>query len=139
MTVGDITAIPPRYQYAAGFREIVVAVTPVQIQMLRIHFEAPKRIITATGMSQAFGYSYQFANLHYGRLARLVRERLNFSPDSVHLGSLSEFEKRNDERHWIMREELVQALGILGWVESASFDVAVFLPEEMAEPLEMTE
>jgi 5-methylcytosine-specific restriction protein A len=116
MMVDDITVVPSPQQYAAAFHEIGSAVTPVQIQMLRIHFEAPKRTITATGMSQAFGYRYQYANLHYGRLAHLVGEKLDFSPDSVYLGLLVEFEKRNDEWHWIMREELVQALEILGWV-----------------------
>lgn len=139
MMAGDIPVVPSPHQYAAALHEIGAAVTPVQIHILRLHFEAPRRTITATGMSQAFGYSYQFANLHYGRLAHLVGEKLDFSPDSVHLGSLVEFEKRNDEWHWIMREELAQALEILGWVEGASLDVAVFLPEETAEPLEMTE
>lgn len=77
--------------------------------------------------------------MHYSRLARPVSEKLDFSRDSVHLGSLVEFEKRNDEWHWIMCEELAQALEILAWVESVSLDVAAFLPEETVEPLEMTE
>lgn len=133
----DTIAVPSPREYAQALR--ATDITPLQVEMLRIHFEAPERTITATGMSWAFGHSYQFANSHYGRLGRLVGEKLGFDPDTVYLGSLVEFDKRNNEWHWIMREEVSQALEMLGWVDGVSIDVNAFLPEEVPEPTEMTE
>lgn len=137
MMTDDTVAVPSPREYAQALREIDI--TPLQVEMLRIHFEAPERTITATVMSQAFDHDYPFANLHYGRLGRLVGEKLGFDPATVYLGSLVEFDKRNNEWHWIMREEVAEALEMLGCVDGASIDVSAFLPEEVSEPAEMTE
>lgn len=70
---GDTVAVPSMREYAQALLEIDA--TPLQVEMLRIHFEAPERTITATDMSRAFDHDYPFANLHYGRLGRLVGEK----------------------------------------------------------------
>lgn len=86
--------------------------------MLRAHYWAPNRTVTAEQLAGAIGYSsYVSVNMHYGRLARLVGEHLGYDPEPERLGTLVRFEKREDRWHWIMRQEVAQALEFLGWVQ----------------------
>lgn len=120
-------AAPSPQQYMAAFR-MVSNLTESHIQMLRIHYHAPDRTITATEMARAADHNrYSFANLQYGRLGRLVGEQLDYNPMQERLGTLVTFDKRRGEWHWIMRPEVVQALESLGWVETT-----VSLPGELS-------
>jgi putative restriction endonuclease len=75
------------------------------------------------------GYSHHTtANMMYGRLARLVGEKLGYNPEPEKLGTLVTFEKRKGEWHWILRSEVSQALEALGWIESNTFS---FFPDEV--------
>lgn len=119
---------PAPEQYVAAFRA-VRNVTDTHIQMLRIHYHAPQRTVTAKELAQAVGYTnYSVANAQYGRLARLVGEQLDYNPEPERLGTLVRFEKRQGEWHWFMRPEVAHALEVLGWVEGAN----LLLPEEIA-------
>ena len=91
------------HDYAEAFRQIVVA--PHHIRMLKAQYHAPKRTLTATQMSKALGYpSYAVANLHYGRLGRLVGEQIGWQPlPEQTVSVLVTFEKPEREWHWIMR------------------------------------
>ncbi|AQU99676.1 HNH endonuclease [Desulfococcus multivorans] len=121
-------APPPADRYVAAFQSIT-GLTDCHYQLLRLHYHAPEHTVTATQLAELVGYSsYSVANLQYGRLARLVGERLDYSPEPEYLGTLVWFEKRHGEWHWIMRPEVAQALEQLGWVESTG----VLLPEEIA-------
>ncbi len=121
-------AAPSPQQYVAAFRK-VGNLTDSHIQMLRIHYHAPDRTITATEMARAVGRKhYSFANLQYGQLGRLVGEQLDYNPMQERLGTLVTFDKRHGEWHWLMRLEVAQALELLGWVEGAK----LLLPEEIA-------
>ena len=75
------------------------------------------------------------ANLHYGRLAGLVGEQLNYNPEPEKLGTLVLFEHKGNEWHWIMREEVAGALKSLGWVEQEEF----LLPEEVSATVSLIE
>ncbi len=122
------SAAPSAEQYLAAFGKLS-SVTDSQIQMLRLHYNAPGRTITATQLSHAAGYShYSIANSQYGRLGRLVGEQLEYNPMKERLGTLVTFEKRQGEWHWIMRPQVAEALERLGWVEGT----AILLPEEIA-------
>jgi hypothetical protein len=103
-------AAPSPQQYVAAFRK-VSNLADSHIQMLRMHYHAPDRTITATEMTRAAGYNhYSFANSQYGRLGRLVGEQLDYNPMQERLGTLVTFDKRQGEWHWLMRPEVAQAL-----------------------------
>jgi 5-methylcytosine-specific restriction protein A len=110
----------PEYKaddYAAAFRRVAVA--PHQMRMLQAQYHAPDRTLTATQMSKALGYpTYSAANLHYGKLGRLVGEQIGWQPlPEQTVFVLVTFEKPGREWHWIMRPAVAQALEQLGWVE----------------------
>lgn len=119
---------PPTARYVVAFRAIR-GLTDSHMQMLRIHYHAPERTVTAKQLALAVGFSsYSVANAQYGRLARLVSEQLDYNPEPEQLGTLVKFEKREGEWYWLMRPEVAQALETLGWVEGANW----LLPEEIA-------
>jgi 5-methylcytosine-specific restriction enzyme A len=85
--------------------------------LLKAHLAAPERTVTATQLARMLGYeSYKAANLHYGQLGELICEQLGWTPlPTQTVFSLVTFEKRKGEWHWIMRQELADALEKLGW------------------------
>lgn len=123
------TTPPPRAErYVAAFRA-VAGLTDRHFQLPRLHYHAPERTVTVKRLAELVGYSnYSVANAQYGRLARLVGEQLNYSPEPQRLGTLVTFDKRHGEWHWLMRPQVAEALESLGWVEG----VGVLLPEEVA-------
>lgn len=104
-------------------------ITDRHVQMLRVHYHATERTVTAKELADLVGYtSYSVVNAQYGRLARLVGERLDYNPETERLGTLVRFKKRHNVWNWLMRPEVAEALERLGWVEDAAF----LLPEEIA-------
>lgn len=103
--------------YVTAFRRIAVA--PHHMRMLQAHYHAPDRTLTATQMSKALGYpTYAAANLHYGKLGRLVGEQIGGRPlPEQNVSVLVTFEKPGREWYWIMRPAVAGALEQLGWVE----------------------
>lgn len=121
-------AAPSPEQYVAAFRKLQ-GVTDTQLQLLRLHYLAPQRTITATQMARRAGYDhFSVANSQYGRLGRLIGEQLDYNPMQQKLGTLVTFDKRQGEWHWLMRPEVAESLERLGWVEGGG----VLLPEEVA-------
>ncbi len=122
------SAAPSAEQYIMAFRKLG-SISDNQVQMLRMHYHAPERTITATQMAHGAGFNhYSVANSQYGRLGRMVGDQLAYNPMKERLGTLVTFEKRQGEWHWLMRPQLAQALEQLGWVEGA----VILLPEEIA-------
>jgi predicted HNH restriction endonuclease len=134
MSTAESCATPTAECYVSAFRAIS-GLTDGHYQILRIHYHAPERTITAKQIAKLVGFaSYSVVNAQYGRLARLVGEQIEYNPEPERLGTLVRFEKRHNEWHWIMRHEVAQALEHLGWVEGAG----ILLPEEIvavAEPV----
>jgi hypothetical protein len=90
-------AVPSPEQYASAFRRLD-NVSDTQIQMLRLHYNASERTISATQMAHAAGYShYSIANSQYGRLGRLVGDKLEYNPMKERLGTPVTFQKRQGE------------------------------------------
>lgn len=121
----------PKYttdDYVTAFREANVA--PHQKRMLQAHYHAPARTLTATQMAKVMGYScFAPANLHYGRLGRLVGIALGWEPlPTTLVYVLAELEKPGREWLWIMCLPVVEALEELGWVAGEHFTI----PEEIA-------
>lgn len=127
-----IVSAPTAEKYATAFQS-VDSISANQILMLRIHYHAPDRTVTASQLASAIGLvHYSVANSQYERLARQVGKRLNYNPMHERLGTLVTFEKRNGEWHWLMRPQVAQALEQLGWVDG----IGVLLPEEIATAVE---
>jgi putative restriction endonuclease len=119
--------VPSVEEYAAAFRR-VHGWGDRQIALLRMHYHAPARTVTATTLATAMGYArYSAANAQYGRLGRQLNKILKFNPTEERLGTLVTFAKQNNEWHWIMRPEVAAALENVGWVGPVEFT----LPEEI--------
>ncbi len=90
-------------------------------EMLRTHFLAPAHKLTARQMAEKIGYAgYAAANLHYGRLGRLLGKKLGLPEEDCHIGVLVDFVRPNTEGNsewiWILHPELAKALEDLGWI-----------------------
>lgn len=120
--------------YISAFRSLNVA--PHHIKMLQAHYAAPDRTLTALEMAKAMGYhNHHAANLHYGKLGRLVGNALGWNPsadeaqgaDAVYI--LSEFRKPEKNWLWIMRLEVSEAIENLGWTNEQQISI----PEEITD------
>jgi predicted HNH restriction endonuclease len=80
-------------------------------------------------MSKALGYpKYSAANLHYGKLGRLVGEQIGWEPlPKQAVFVLVTFEKPGREWQWIMRPTVAEALERVGWVDNEHSSI----PEEV--------
>lgn len=114
-------------EYVTAFRRL--RITPHHLRMLQAHYYAPDRTLTATQMARAVGYSgFTVANLHYGKLGRMVGIALGWTPlPTTLVGVVSEFKKPEREWHWVMRPAVVAALEQLGWVQ----EERPLIPEEV--------
>lgn len=107
--------VPSAQRYVDAFRA-VEKLPDSYLKMLRVHYAAPARTITATRLAQAVNYkNYNSANLNYPKVGGLVGEHLDWLPN-MPLEVLVTFEKPADEWHWIMRPQVARALEMLGWV-----------------------
>ena len=111
--------IPTADEHKAAFLAIRNVITEKQLEMLRAHFHAPNRTITATEMANTVGFpSYSAANLQYGILGRHLCEQLSRRLE-FHIAILAEFDEGNTsepEIYWIMLPQVAQALTDLKWV-----------------------
>ncbi len=96
--------------------------------LLQSHYAAPERTTTATQLAQSVGWkNHSAANLHYGRLATVLKRELNWSTgQSVAIKLFVEFvdpgERDNSEILWVMRPQFAEALEALGWVSEPARD-----------------
>jgi len=99
--------------------------------MLRTHYAAPLRTLSPEALSLKLGWpNGASSHLHYGRLARKVRERLDWDTASSsaeeQLAALVTFERAGAEALWVLRGEVAEALAMLGWIDLAS----ILYPDE---------
>lgn len=74
-------ALPALNEYIAALSAVLEEAPETHKLMVSAHLLAGRHQITATELARAAGYAgYEAANLQYGRFARRVCERLNFSP-----------------------------------------------------------
>ena len=111
----ELESIPSAQQYVVAFRAVADDLADSYLEMLRVHYHAPHRTVTATQLSRAVRYqNYNSANLHYGKMGGLVGRQLGWRP-KMPLKVLVSFEKPGNEWHWIMRPQVFHALEELGW------------------------
>ncbi len=119
----------------------MLPLSPTYIRMLQFHYGQPDKTVTAAAMAEAMGFkSYGAANLHYGRLAGLVGHRIGWHPgkeddDKIKLNVLATFRRTRGQWHWIMRDQLAQAIKGLG-LPAPPFEL---MPGEMPENTRLTE
>jgi predicted HNH restriction endonuclease len=91
-------------------------------RMLQFHYEAPERKLTPREMSELMGWGGPSANQHYGKLARRIREKLNWIPKqqmglpSYYVDGLVLGSREDSEFIWTLRPQVVRALEHLQWV-----------------------
>lgn len=107
--------------YVRAFDAIRDDIGDLQRQMLRAHFSAPDRSVTARQLATAVGLSsFNAANLHYGKLGRLLFSVLGKPAGADNIFILAELippgERNNKEWLWVMRPQVAQALQLLGFV-----------------------
>jgi len=101
------------------------------LNILQFHYGAPNRTVTPATMAHGVGYkNFRAANLHYGKLARLVRKHLGIGKPKeaqIELFVTFKWSPLNESWHWIMRKEFANALEGLGYHTST----IELLPGEM--------
>lgn len=110
--------------YVEAFRRLRGTFTPRHRAMLKAHFHAPLRTLTAAELAAAAPYSSSSAaNLQYGLLGKALFEelpvclptRLDGTP--LYTGALATTRASNGKEvlwRWTMRPEVAQALEALG-------------------------
>lgn len=122
------SAAPSEVATAQALLTIWNYLTPPQIAMLRAHYNAPGRALTATQLSQVANYkSYSGVNLRYGRVGWMLfgelPRNLPIDPKTgkpVYTFALAdgppEPRAKAEEWIWTMRPEVARGLEIAGLV-----------------------
>jgi hypothetical protein len=108
-------------QYREAFQKVRERLTDKQLAMLRTHYHAPERKITARQMAESVGYpNFASVNLQYGAVGGLLCDILGQQDGSDRLFVLAHFIRPHPEGSaewlWQMREPAAQALQELGWI-----------------------
>ncbi len=133
----------PAEDYQLALLEIRGRMSKSQFQLLKAQYAAPHKTVTAPQLARAVGYTYfSPANLHYGKLGRLLSEVIGRTPrtqvDGRTVNWWAVLSTGIDDPagfQWVMHPQLAEALERLGWVTQGIFD----LPEEILETDTFTE
>jgi predicted HNH restriction endonuclease len=109
--------------YVKALGAIDGKISKLQWQMLLAHYSAVNRQMSARQLAAAVGISkFNVANLHYGKLGRLLCSALGKDSVADNVSSLVSMippgEDGNKEWLWTMRPEIAKALQQLGFVPS---------------------
>jgi len=110
-------------QYADALQKLSDRITEKQWEMLRSHYYAANRSVTARQLAKAVGYpNYGSVNLQYGRLGALLGSELGF--DERKSSMVATFIKPGEgEFLWTMLPALARALEQIGRVEPSEAGV----------------
>lgn len=103
--------------YKTAFTVMREKMSESDLLMLQAHFESPNYDITATQLANMAGFpSFETANLRYGLLAsKLLRFFQIRLERYVKINVLVVLENFDNEWHWILRPQVIQALSELQW------------------------
>lgn len=117
---------PPQVQeYVRAFQHMIQDLPDSYLAMLKAHYHAPGRTMTATQLSKAGGYkNWSSANLHYGLLGKRLYDELPIPlpkyPDGKRLiytfalATEGDLSKDESQWQWTMRPEVASAIKLLG-------------------------
>ncbi len=122
--------VPTSDEYVKTLKSLENDISENQMLMLKHHYQAHNRMVTYTELAKVANYpDFKSANLQYGKLGRLIGEKLNmvFAPleenrdDSLPfyssaIGSGNIYKSDDNEFQLIMHHEVAKALQNLGWV-----------------------
>jgi len=125
--------VPSVSQYVAAFQKIRPQMNDKQFELLKKHYAAPARAMTAGKLAQSVGWQdHRGANRWYGGLGRMLADAMGFEygPESgIAVSMLALFVEpesvSNAEWLLVMRANVAEALEVLGWVDKASH---LFMP-----------
>ena len=120
----DAVANPEQFSaddYLRAFDAIHDDISNLQRQMLLAHYSAPDHSVSARKLAAAVGLAkFNAANLHYGKLGRLLFSVLGKPAGANNVFILAELvppgKRGNKEWLWVMRPQVAQALQVLGLV-----------------------
>jgi hypothetical protein len=117
-------ASPAAQEYIDAFNAIMSKIHDGQFAMLKAHYHATDRTMTATQLAEAAGYAgYESANLQYGKLGDKLNAELNMDlPKNMNGTRIATFVLADGQRiaaderewHWTMRPEVAEAVEYLG-------------------------
>ncbi len=104
-------------EYKVALSEIREQMAESDLLMLKTHYESPNYDITSTQLAHKIDFSsFAAANLRYGLLAGKLLEFFQIQVTSrAKLNILVNFDNQNNEWHWVLRPQVVQALTELKW------------------------
>lgn len=119
------SGIPPGdAKYVAAMKKVLRSLSPGHHAMLKAHYHAPGRRLTATQLAESAGYaSYGAANLQYGMVGKWLWEEL---PIDLPLGAdgnriytytlavAGNPEDSIEQWVWEMRPEVARAIEVVG-------------------------
>jgi hypothetical protein len=116
---------PPQVsEYIRAFQRILEELPDSYLDMLKAHYVAPNRTITATDLAIAGHYkNWSSANLHYGLFGKRLYEELPIRLPARADGTLiftcalateGDLEKAEGQWQWKMRPEVASAIEQLG-------------------------
>jgi hypothetical protein len=118
------TQDPESSEYVKAFRAIRSGLSDGHFAMLKAHYLAPNRGITATQLSEAAGYlHYGAANLQYGIVGKKIYEELptkllvRKDGTLIYTSALATAgDQDGDEGYWVwkMRPQVAAAIEVLG-------------------------
>lgn len=129
-TAPGTVAYPSASAYATALRANLDGLSAKYRSMLCAHYHAPDRTLDAQALAEAAAYPRStVANLHYGKVGRLLGEALLFQPRGRQQGTpnwtllLAETADESGpecEWRWRMRDEVAAALEAVGLVRRAN-------------------
>jgi len=108
---------PEASKYIGAFSAIMNDIHDGQFAMLKAHYNAPDRSMTATQLAHAANYDHWgLTNLHYGTLGQMLCDELNLKLDPATRAIATEKENGTDKGEWlwIIRPEVAEAVKFLG-------------------------
>jgi len=118
------TKPPGGEEYVDAFQRILNDLAGSYIAMLKAHYHAQDQTLTATQLAEAAGYdSYSSANLHYGKVGKLLNDVLPIDllkrsdGTPIYTSALATAGDRTvDEQHWTwkLRPQVAFAIKQLG-------------------------
>jgi hypothetical protein len=118
------TAPPSGEEYVAAFQRMLPTLSDGHCAMLKAHYRAPDKTLTATKLAAAAGYSnYSAANLQYGNVGKALYEELpvelrrRADGTLIYTSALATAGETSDsDEHWTwkLRPEVAYAIERLG-------------------------
>ena len=105
--------------YITAFRQLRERMSNSDLLILEAHYKSPNFDMTATQLAKQINFkNHSAANLHYGRLADKFLKFFNIDSFDIKLDILVYLDKYDNEWHWILRPNVIQALKALNWFEN---------------------